>query len=72
MKKTEYFVSDGSFTTNQTKQSIDSAKEKRDKFLEINKNKIMRIENESLQIICHSHANQYQTSIITLSYYEKE
>ena len=71
MKKTVYFTSSNqqNFGWNQLKTAIDSAVAERDLFLDKNSDKIGKIDQEDIKIICPN--QQLLSVVIKLSYYPK-
>jgi hypothetical protein len=70
MKKTEYFI--GSYVQhNQIESSIKIAINRRDEFIEKNKDSIGKVDCEAIQIVALGNTNTAQ-AIISLSYYPKK
>jgi len=74
MKKTEYFTSDNNegngYNWQKIDKAIESAKIKRDNFLQNNEKSIGRIDNEDISVITMNN-NNLAVVIIKLTYYPK-
>ncbi len=70
MKKTEYFTSPNS-TMQQIEIAIDAAKQKRDSWLERNKNSIAKVDREDIKMSIWNANNQHVFVTILLTYYPK-
>ena len=70
MKKTEYFTSQA-YDYNGYGDCVKELVEKRDDFLNLNKSKIIKIDNESIIYTVMQNYN-YVLGTLSLSYYEKE
>lgn len=70
MKKTEYFTG-VNHRTDQLELAIKSATDKRDSFLESNKDKIAKIDSEEIILITWQGHNQNVIPTIKLTYYTK-
>lgn len=70
MKKTEYFVG-VNHAMSQLEQAIKTATDKRDSFLQTNKEKIAKIESEEIILTNWSTNNGHVIPTIKLTYYLK-
>lgn len=67
MKKTEYFASNhGAFSGQGIETCIKSAKQKRDEFLEENKEIITKIDREDIKVISGNASNIHTQQIIVI------